>query len=152
MASAYTRVVAVAVALSFFINGCATYVPLGPRLASGPTTVRLSLTESGHTEALGSLGSQIVSLEGELRSVGDSIVIMAVSEIGRVAADNQTVPVQTVAVPVRLIERADRKKIMVGRSLLLAAAVTGAVVWIGLQAGHGSVSYRRPAQPPPAGQ
>jgi hypothetical protein len=152
MASSSTRGVALAVTFSLLVNGCAAYVPLGPRPAPGPATVRLSLTDAGRAEALGSLGSQIVSLEGELRSVSDSTVTLAVSEIGRVAADNQSVPVQTVAVPLRLIERVDRKKIMVGRSLLLAAAITGAVVWIGLQAGHGSVSLGRPTQPPVTGQ
>src|SRR3954467_8680996 len=98
MASSYTRIAAITVMLSLLVNGCAAYIPLGARLAPGPATVRLSLTDAGRAEALGSLGSQIVSLEGELRSVGDSTVMLAVSEIGRVAADNQTVPLQTVVV------------------------------------------------------
>jgi len=147
-----TRVVATFIGASFAISGCATYAPVGAALTPGRATVRLSLTDAARAETIGALGSQVATLEGQVQSVSDSTVTVMVNEIGRVAADNQTIPAQTVAVPLRMIERADRRKILVGRSLLLAGAITGAVIWIGLQAGHGNVSYGRPTQPPPAGQ
>ena len=152
MLLSHSRPVAIAISVALFVSGCATYSPLPARIAPGPTTVRLSLTDAARSETIGSLGSQIVSLEGQVRSVGDSTIAVAVTEIGRVGADDQSVPGQLVSVPVRWIYRVERKKTLVGRSLLLAAAVTGAAVWVGLQAGHGSVSARRPTTPPPPGQ
>jgi hypothetical protein len=148
----YSRPVAIATSLALLVSGCATYAPLAAGIAPGPATVRLSLTDAAHAETIGSLGSQIVSLEGQVRSVSDSTVAVAVTEIARVGADDQSISGQLVSVPVRLIYRVERKKTLVGRSLLLAGAVTGAAVWLGLQAGHGSVSARRPTTPPPPGQ
>jgi hypothetical protein len=152
MSSSHTRIIAATLAASLLISGCATYAPVGARVAAGPATVRLSLTNAARSESIGTLGTQIVTLEGEVRSVSDSTVTVAVTEVGRAAADNEAVRNQTVMVPVRLIDRAERKKILVGRSLLLAGALTAAAIWIGLQAGHGSVSLGRPAGPPPPAQ
>jgi hypothetical protein len=148
----HSRRVAIAMSLAFGVNACATYAPLSAAIGPGPATVRLSLTDAARAEAIGSLGSQIVSLEGKIRSVGDSTIGLAVTGIGRVGADDQSIPGQLVSVPMRLIGRAERRKTLVGRSLLLAGAVTGAAIWIGLQAGHGSVSAGRPTPPSPPGQ
>ena len=147
-----TRIVAAVTLTSLLVSACASYAPITTPISPGRATVRLSLTDAGRSENIGAFGSQITSLEGEIRSADDSVVTLSVTEIGRVAADNQAAHGETIALPARLIERADRKKLLVGRSLLLAGAVVGVVVWLGLQAGHGGVSYRRPTPPPTPGQ
>jgi hypothetical protein len=152
MLSPRIRVIPVALAASLIMAGCAAYTPVGVSVAPAAATVRLSLTNAARSESIGSLGSQIVTLEGKVRSVSDSTVSVTVTEVGRFAGDNESVRGQTVVVPVRLIDRAERKKFLVGRSLLLAGAVTGAAIWLGLQAGHGSVSLGRPTSPSTPGQ
>jgi hypothetical protein len=152
MAPLSTRVLATALGISLAVNGCVTYMPLGSGITPDPATVRLSLTDAARSENIGSLGSQIVSLEGKVQATSDSNVTVVVNEVGRVAADNQTIAAQTVTVPLGFIDRVERKKILIGRSLLLTGAITGVAIWIGMQAGHGNVSYGRPATPPPPGQ
>ena len=145
------KIVAVVVAISFLVGACSTYAPTS--LAAAPTsgTVRFDLTDAAHSESFGSLGSQVTSVEGKVRSTSDSAVTIAVSEVGRVAADNQAYHGDMITIPTRYIGRVEQKRTQVGRSLLVAGAVVGAVVWIGTQAGHGSVSSRRPPGPPPPG-
>jgi hypothetical protein len=145
------KIVAVVVAISFLVGACSTYAPTS--LAAAPTsgTVRFDLTDAAHSESFGSLGTQVTSVEGRVRSTSDSAVTIAVSEVGRVAADNQAYQGDMITIPTRYIGRVEQKRTQVGRSLLVAGAVLGAVVWIGSQAGHGSVSSRRPPGPPPPG-
>jgi hypothetical protein len=145
------KAVAVIVAITFLVGACSTYAPTS--LAAAPTggTVRFDLTDAAHSESFGSLGSQVTSVEGKVRSTSDSAVTISVSEVGRVAADNQAYQGDMITIPTRYIGRVEQKRTQVGRSLLVAGAVLGAVVWIGSQAGHGSVSSRRPPGPPPPG-
>jgi hypothetical protein len=145
------KVVAAGVALSFFVAGCATYAPASLASAPASGTVRFALTDAAHAESFGALGSQVTSVEGQVRSTNDSAVTVAVSEIGRVAADNQAYHGELVVIPTRYIGRVEQRRTQVGRSLLVAGAVLGAVIWIGSQAGHGSVSSKRPPGPPPPG-
>jgi hypothetical protein len=145
------KVVAVVVAISFLVGACSTYAPTSLAAAPESGTVRFDLTDAAHSESFGSLGSQVTSVEGKVRSTSDSAVTIAVSEVGRVAADNQEYHGDMITIPTRYIGRVEQKRTQVGRSLLVAGAVIGAVVWIGSQAGHGSVSFRRPPGPPPPG-
>jgi hypothetical protein len=145
------KIVAVVVAVSFFVAACSTYAPTSLVVAPAKATVRFSLTDAAHSESFGPLGSQLTAVEGEVRSTSDSTITIAVSEVGRVAADNQAYHGEMITIPTRYIERMEQKRTQVGRSLLVAGAVIGAVVWIGTQAGHGAVSSRRPPGPPPPG-
>jgi hypothetical protein len=145
------KIVAVCTAVSFFVAACSSYAPTSLAVAPASGTVRFALTDAAHSETFGALGSRITSVEGKVRSASDSAIIIAVSEVGRVAADNQEYHGEMITVPTRYIERVDQKRTQVGRSLLVAGAVVGAVIWIGTQAGHGSVSSRRPPGPPPTG-
>lgn len=145
------KFVAVIVVVSFLVTACSTYAPTTLAVAPASGTVRFSLTDAAHSESFGPLGFQVTSVEGQVRSTSDSAVIIAVSEVGRVAADNQAYHGEMITIPTRYIGRVDKKRTQVGRSLLMAGAIVGAVVWIGTQAGHGSVSSRRPPGPPPPG-
>jgi hypothetical protein len=145
------KFVGVVVAFSFLVSACSTYAPSSLATAPASGTLRFSLTEAAHSESFGSLGSQVTSVEGEVRSSTDSAITVAVSEVGRVAADNQAYHGEMITIPTRYIGRVEQKRTQVARSLLVAGAVIGAVVWIGAQAGHGSVSSRRPPGPPPPG-
>ena len=145
------KIVPVFVGLSFFLDACSTYAPTSLAVAPASGTVRFALTDAARSQSFGALGSQVTSVEGKVRSTSDSSVTIAVSEIGRVSADNQAYRGEMITIPTRYIGRAEQKRTQVGRSLLLASAVVGAVIWIGSQAGHGSVSSRRPSGPPPPG-
>lgn len=145
------KAVAVVVAISFLVGACSTYAPTSLAAAPMSGTVRFDLTDAAHSESFGALGSQVTSIEGRVRSATDSAVTIAVTEVGRVAADNQAYHGDMVTIPTRYIGRVEQKRTQVGRSMLVAGAVFGVVAWIGSQAGHGSVSSRRPPGPPPPG-
>jgi hypothetical protein len=145
------KIVAPVMAVSFLLAACSTYAPTSLGVTPAKATVRFSLTDAAHSESFGQLGSQVTAVEGEVRSTSDSAITIAVSEVGRVAADNQAYHGEMITIPTRYIERVEQKRTQVGRSLLVAGAVIGAVIWIGTQARHGAVSSRRPPGPPPPG-
>lgn len=127
------------------------YVPISPGVAPPSGTVRLSLTDAAHTETFGVLGSQVASVEGEVRAIDDSAVTIAVSEVARTSADDERFRGGAVVIPSRYIRAFERKHVQVGRSLLIAGVLLGAAIWIGSQ-GHGNVTYGRPTGPTGGGQ
>jgi hypothetical protein len=146
------RIVGAGVAVSLAITACAAYIPIASPIAPGRVTVRFSLTDAARSESFGPLGAELVSVEGEVRATSDSAVTVAVTEVGRVASDNEARQGETVTIPTRFIGHVEQKRIQVARSVLFAGALAGAVIWIGLQAGHGSVVYRKGTPPPTPGQ
>jgi len=74
-----------------------------------------------------------------------------VREVGRESSDSEAFHGQLVAIPSRFIGRIDRKHVQVARSLLIAGAILGGVIWIGSQ-GHGEVGLGSPQRPPVGGQ
>ena len=145
------RLVGVVVASSFLCGACSTYTSVAPSLAPTSGTVRLSMNDAGRTEILPSIGGQVNSVEGEVRSISDSAVTIDVSEISRVSLDVETYHGAAVTIPSRYIGSIERKRVRVTRSLLIAAAIMGGAIWIGTQ-GHGDVRPRPPGGPPIGGQ
>ncbi len=133
------------------MTGCMGYVPISPGVAPSSGTVRLSLTDAAHAETFGVLGSEVASVEGEVRTINDSSVTIAVSEVARTSADDDRYHGETAVIPSRYIGAIERKHVQVARSLLIAGVLIGAAIWIGTQ-GHGSVTYGRPTGPPGGGQ
>lgn len=127
------------------------YVPISPGVAPPSGTVRLSLTDAARTETFGVLGSQVASVEGEVRAIDDSAVTITVSEVARTSADDERFRGGAVVIPSRYIRAFERKHVQVGRSLLIAGVLLGAAIWIGSQ-GHGNVTYGRPTGPTGGGQ
>jgi hypothetical protein len=127
------------------------YVPISPGVAPPSGTVRVSLTDAAHAETIGVLGSQVASVEGEVRAINDSSVTIAVSEVARTSADDERRLGNEVMIPSRYIKSFERRHVQVGRSLLIASVLAGAAIWIGSQ-GHGNVSYGPPTGPPGGGK
>jgi len=132
-------------------GACSTYAPVTTSITPSSGTVRLSLNDAGRSEMLGPLGSEVTSVEGEVSSISDSALTIAVQEIGRESADNERFHGQLVTIPSRFIGRIDHKHIQVARSLLIAGAILGGAIWIGSQ-GHGAVDLGNPQRPPVGGQ
>ena len=109
------------------------------------------MNAAGRTETLGLLGTQVTSVEGEVRSISDSAVTIAVSEVGRASSDAERFFGEAVTIPSRYIEGIERKHVQVARSLLIAGAIVGGAIWIGTQ-GHGSVTLGHPSGPPHGGE
>ena len=147
----WVKIVAATVVVSVSAAACSTYAPTSLASAPASGTVRFALTDAARAESFGSLGSQVTSVEGQVRSTSDSAVTIAVSEVGRVASDNQAYHGEMVVIPTRFIGSVEQKRTQVARSLVAAAGVIGAVIWIGSQAGHGSISSKKPPGPPPPG-
>jgi hypothetical protein len=145
------RLVGLLMAGSILSGACATYTSIAPSLAPTSGTVRLSLNDAGRSETLGRLGAQVTTVEGEVRSISDSAVTISVSEVSRVSSDAEPYHGEAVTIPSRYIGAFQRKQVQVARSLLIAGAILGGAIWIGMQ-GHGDVTSRAPGGPPVGGQ
>jgi hypothetical protein len=109
------------------------------------------MNDAGRSETLGRLGAQVTTVEGEVRSISDSTVTIAVSEVSHVSSDVEPYHGEAVTIPSRYIGAIERKRVQVARSLLIAGAILGGAIWIGTQ-GHGDVTSRAPGGPPISGQ
>jgi uncharacterized protein (DUF2342 family) len=132
-------------------DACTTYTSLEAVPAPASETIRLSLTDEGRTQTLGPLGTQVSSVEGEVRSVSDTAITMSVEEVGRVSSDAERFHGVSVTIPSRYIVGVERKHVQVRRSLMIAGAIIGGAFWIASQ-GHGDVTAGPPGHPPIGGQ
>ena len=135
------KIVAVLVACSFFV-ACSAYTPVPSTQVAPASSMRLTLTDASHSETFGSIGSQVLAVEGTIRSVTDSALVMSVTEVARTQTDAEPFHGETVVIPRQSIASIDRRQTSVARSLLLTGLVAGAAIWIGIQ-GHGSVNQIR---------
>ncbi len=131
----------------FIVSACSTYAPITLQNAPQVGTVRLALSDDARGQSFGQLGSQIQSIEGKVRSVSDSGIAISASEVARVDAEDQSYRGETVLIPPRYVVAVSQKRVQVGRSVLLAALITGGAIWIGNSLGGGSVSYSKPPTP-----
>ena len=132
---------------SFILGACSTYVPIAMQVAPQAGTVRLALSDDARSQIFGPLGSEIRSIEGRVRSVSDSGIAISANEVGRFDADDQSYRGETVLIPPRYVVAVSQKRVQVGRSVLLAALITGGAIWIGTSLGGGSVNYSKPPTP-----
>jgi len=144
------RLVGAIVASSLLCVGCSTYTSITPALVPSSGTVRLSLNDAGRTELLAPFGKQLTSVEGEVRSVSDSAITIAVTEVSRSSSDIEQYHGEAMTIPSRYIGVIERKHVQVARSLAIAGAILAGAIWIGTQ-GHGEVTYRSPGGPPTNG-
>jgi hypothetical protein len=145
------KMVALMVGIALSSEACTTYTSIGAIPAPANETVRLLLTDAGGTQLLGPLGTQVRSVEGEVRSVNDSAVTISVDEVGRASSDAERFHGETVTIPSRYIVGIERKHVQVTRSLMIAGAMIGGAIWIAAQ-GHGNVTTGPPGHPPIGGQ
>jgi hypothetical protein len=131
-------------------GACSTYTSIAPALAPSSGPVRLSLNDAGRAETLAPFGKEVTSVEGEVRSVTDSAITIAVSEVSRASSDVEQYHGEAITIPSRYIGVIERKHVQVARSLAIAGAILGGAIWIGTQ-GHGDVTYRTPGGPPTNG-
>lgn len=141
------RLFGVIVTSSLACVACSAYTSINPGLAPGSGTVRLSLNDAGRSEILAPFGKQLTSVEGDVRSVTDSAITIAVSEVSRSSSDVERYHGEAMTIPSRYIGTIERKHVQVGRSLAIAGALLAGAIWIGTQ-GHGDVTYRSPGGPP----
>jgi hypothetical protein len=133
----------------FAAGACSTYAPITLQTAPQAGTVRLALSDDARSQNFGLLGSQISSIEGRVRSVSDSGIAISASEVGRVDTDEQSFRGETVLIPSHYVVAVSQKRVQVGRSVLLAALITGGAIWIGTSLGGGSVAYSKGPTPQP---
>ena len=134
---------------SVTVSACSTYTPITLQLAPDAGTVRLALTDDARAQNFGALGAQISSIEGRVRSVSDSGITISATEVSRADADDDRYRGETALIPSRYVVSVSKKRTQVARSILLAGAITGGLIWIGTSLGGGSVSYGRGTTPQP---
>ena len=63
--------VTLALAATIAASACSAYTPVTMATVPSRGAVRLFLTDAGRSERLGALGSEVTSVEGEVKSIGD---------------------------------------------------------------------------------
>jgi hypothetical protein len=145
------RLVGVLIAGSFLGSACSTYTSVAPALTPKSGTVRLSMNDAGRTGTLPRLGGQVTSVEGEVRSINDSSVTIAVTEVSRASSDAESYHGEAVTIPSRYIGTMERKRVQIGRTLLVAGAFVAGAIWVAAQ-GHGNATLGPAPGPPIGGQ
>ncbi len=142
------RKFAALVTAASFLLACSSYTPIPVTQATPGGSIRLTISESASGESFGLLGSQVRAIDGDVRSVDDSVITIAASEVTRTSGDDERVHGEILTIPRRDISSVDRKHLAVVRSLLLTGLIVGGVIWIGLQ-GHGQVNQIQIKGPSP---
>jgi hypothetical protein len=135
---AVRRAVAVGACSSMLITGgCATFTPtVQSSLINGGET-RLLLTERGTLEMGTRIGPAVVAVDGRVRTVTDSSIVIALTQVLNRDGDTQVWTGEPLSVPVSYISGYRARHASAKRSLLLAAGLlTGAVaIALGFSAG-----------------
>src|SRR5690348_1749532 len=109
------KLVATLTLTTMTISACSTYAPIVLQSAPKAGTVRLSLSDDARAQSFGSLGSQIESIEGKVRSVSDSGITISANEVAREGVDDDRFRGETVLIPSRYVVSVAQKDVQVGR-------------------------------------
>jgi hypothetical protein len=141
------RLVALAVLLSL---GCTVYTPLRGVDQSSGYDVRVTLSDQGALDLAPKIGPRGMQLEGTLKQMTDSSLLVAVRRVTRVGGGDDTYSGAEILLPSRDLEKVERSTTSVSRSLLAAGAVLASALLVAK--GAGDVSGGKNAGPPPPGR
>ena len=129
-------------------TGCFGYQSLPANTPPG-LDVRVSLDPTAVASLEGALGPRASLLEGRLVGRTDSTVTVAVRAVTRIGGDEERWSGDPVAVPLRAVERVERRRFDVFRTALAAGGVVAAAVLAGRLAGEGEGGGGRVTVPSP---
>ena len=112
----------------FAASGCATYRPIDRDVARLTSEVRVDLTERGTLELGPQIGAGIVSLDGHIEAVTDSVVRISLKQVVSRAGDTQQWVGEAVTVPLSYVNVYRGRRPSGWRSVLLGTALAVAVV------------------------
>ena len=129
---------------------CTVYTPVrGVEPVTG-SDVRLRLTDKGAVDLAPRIGPRARTLEGTLRQVSDSSMVVSVRRVSRENQGQDTYDSLEITIPSQDIETAETSKTSVPRSFLPAGAIIASALLVAK--GAGDLSGGGGNKPPPGGK
>jgi hypothetical protein len=129
---------------------CTVYTPLRGVEAAPGNDVRLSLSDQGAVDLAPKIGPRARQLEGTLRQVSDSSMVVSVRRVFREDQGQDTYDSLEITIPSQDIETAETSKTSVPRSVLAAGAIIASAFLVAK--GAGDLSGGGGNKPPPGGK
>jgi hypothetical protein len=136
-----------AAASLLFTLACTVYTPIHGVEAVPGYDVRVTLTDNGAVDIAPKIGPRARQLEGTLKQMTDSSLLISVRRISREGGGDDTYDGNEIALGRRDIESVEKSGTSVSRSILVAGAVIASVFLIAK--GAGDFSGGRTGGPPP---
>jgi hypothetical protein len=132
----------------FFVTvSCTVYTPVRGVEAAPGRDVRLRLSDKGAVDLASKIGPRARQLEGTLRQVTDSSMVVSVRRVSREDQGQDTYDSLEITIPSQDIESAETSKTSVPRSLLAAGAIIASAFLVAKGAGDlsGGGSGKQPS-------
>ena len=129
---------------------CTVYTPVRGVEAAPGYDVRLRLSDKGAVDLAPKIGPRARVLEGTLRQVTDSSMVVSVRRVAREDQGQDTYDALEITIPSQDIETAETSKTSVPRSILAAGAIITSAFLVAK--GAGDLSGGGGNKPPPGGK
>src|SRR5258705_13577252 len=129
---------------------CTVYTPMRGLEAVPGYDVRLRLADKGAVDLAPRIGPRARTLEGTLRQVTDSSMVLSVRRVAREGQGQDTYDALEITIPSQDIEIAETSKTSVPRSFLAAGAIIASAFLVAK--GAGDLSGGGGSKPPPGGK
>src|SRR5882757_8101273 len=129
---------------------CTVYTPVRGVEAAPGRDVRLRLSDKGAVDLAPRIGPRARTLEGTLRQVTDSSMVVSVRRVTREGQGQDTYDSLEITIPSQDIETAETSKTSVPRSFLAAGAIIASAFLVAK--GAGDLSGGGGTKPPPGGK
>jgi len=129
---------------------CTVYTPVRSVEPATGSDVRLRLTDKGAVDLAPRIGPRARTLEGTLRQVSDSSMVVSIRRVARENEGQDTYDSLEITIPSQDIETAETSKTSVPRSVLAAGAIIASALLVAK--GAGDLSGGGGNKPPPGGK
>jgi hypothetical protein len=129
---------------------CTVYTPVRGVEAVPGHDVRVRLTDKGAVDLAPRIGPRARTLEGTLRQVTDSSMLVAVRRVSREDQGQDTYDSLEITIPSQDVETAETSKTSAPRSILAAGAIIASAFLVAK--GAGDLSGSGGSKPPPGGK
>ncbi|HEX9607734.1 MAG TPA: hypothetical protein VF962_10920 [Gemmatimonadaceae bacterium] len=139
------------ISVSFLtIASCTSYTAIhGIETAPG-NNVRVRLSDKGAVDLVQSIGPRARQLEGTLKQVTDSSMVVSVRRVTREGGGEDTYDGQDISIPSQDIETAEASRTSVSRSILAAGGILASALLVAR--GAGDISGGSSNRPPTGGR
>jgi hypothetical protein len=136
-----------AVAICFLVVGCYTMQPISGVTPPVGQVIALDINDAGRTALGGSMGPEIIQVEGRLISRDSSEYLVGVTAVRLLRGGEQVWRGENVRIKSEHVTSLYERRISKSRSLVLGAIATGAIALIATQALDVSGSRERTKSP-----
>lgn len=110
-------------AVSLLGIACTAYTPVQVGQAAPGYDVRVTLSDRGSLDLVAKIGGHARTLEGTLKQVSDSSMLLSVNRVTREGGGDDTYDALDLTIPAADVETMERSQTSVSRSVLTAGAI-----------------------------